>query len=133
MPDRRIGVPLTPVPCRGVAPMLTDLVGGPLPMAIDAVGGQMELFKGGKLRFLAVTGTQRSPLLPDLPTSRRPAYRASTWPPAGTALSCLRARRRPPWPGWRRRCPATEDTAVPAGRRRSGRVRPVDSPSGTVL
>lgn len=89
---KAIGVPLTPVPYRGVAPMLTDLVGGSLPMAIDAVGGQMELLKGGKIRFLAVTGTQRTPLLPDLPTFKEagiPGFDVATswygaFVPAGT-------------------------------------------------
>jgi tripartite-type tricarboxylate transporter receptor subunit TctC len=62
------GVTLTQVPYKGNAPALTDLLGGhvdimfsPLPAAVGLVGD-------GKVRALAVTGSRRSPLFPDLPT-----------------------------------------------------------------
>ncbi|BDB27003.1 tripartite tricarboxylate transporter substrate binding protein [Cupriavidus sp. P-10] len=66
--SKEIGVPLTPTAYRGVVMMLTDEIGGTLPIGIDAIAGQMELYRAGKIRFLGVTGTRRSSLLPDVPT-----------------------------------------------------------------
>jgi len=62
------GVPIVPVPYSGVAPMLTDIISGVLPAGINPIGGQIEQKRSGKIRFLAITGEQRSALLPDLPT-----------------------------------------------------------------
>ncbi|WP_454739929.1 tripartite tricarboxylate transporter substrate-binding protein [Cupriavidus necator] len=66
--SKAIGVPLLPTAYRGAVMMLTDEIGGTLPLGIDAVAGQMELYRAGKIRFLGVTGTRRSALLPDVPT-----------------------------------------------------------------
>lgn len=66
--SKAIGVPLVPTAYRGVVMMLTDEIGGTLPLGIDAIAGQMELYRAGKIRFLGVTGTRRSALLPDVPT-----------------------------------------------------------------
>ncbi|TEA77222.1 tripartite tricarboxylate transporter substrate-binding protein [Allopusillimonas ginsengisoli] len=63
-----IDIPLVPIPYRGAAMMLTDEIGGTLPLGIDAVAGQVELYRSGKIRFLGVTGTERSTLLPEVPT-----------------------------------------------------------------
>ncbi|PJX23408.1 ABC transporter substrate-binding protein [Advenella sp. S44] len=65
-----IDTPLMPVSYKGVAPMLSDVIGGVLPASINPLAGQTELYKAGKIRFLAVTGTHRSKLLPDLPTMK---------------------------------------------------------------
>lgn len=86
------GTPLTPTAYRGAAMMLTDEIGGTLPIGVDAIGGQMELYQAGKIRFLGVTGTRRTALLPDVPTLREqgvPGFdMASGWyaafVPAGT-------------------------------------------------
>lgn len=80
--SKAIDVPLIPVSYRGAAPMLTDLIGGRLPLGIDAVGGQMELYRAGRLRFLAVNGTQRSRLFPEVPTFKEtgaPGFESSSW------------------------------------------------------
>ena len=90
--SKEIGVPLTPTAYRGVVMMLTDEIGGTLPIGIDAIGGQMELYRAGKIRFLGVTGTRRSSLLPDVPTlaeAGAPGFEAasgwySAFVPAGT-------------------------------------------------
>ncbi|CAG2160521.1 tripartite tricarboxylate transporter substrate-binding protein [Cupriavidus numazuensis] len=80
---KEIGVPLLPTAYRGAVMMLTDEIGGTLPLGIDAVGGQMELYRAGKIRFLGVTGTKRTSLLPDVPTlaeSGAPGFEsASGW------------------------------------------------------
>lgn len=81
--SQAIGVPLLPTAYRGAAMMLTDEIGGTLPLGIDAVAGQMELYRAGKIRFLGVTGSRRSALLPDVPTlaeSGAPGFEtASGW------------------------------------------------------
>lgn len=53
---------------KGEAPLVNDLLGGqvPVPAGIIGAGNAKQLSK--KLRAIAVTGTQRSPLLPDVPT-----------------------------------------------------------------
>lgn len=66
--SKSIQVPLTPVAYKGASPMLTELVGGSLPAGAEAIGGQMELYKAGKIRFLGLSGVRRSALLPDVPT-----------------------------------------------------------------
>ncbi len=80
---KSIGVPLVPTPYRGAPMMLTDEVAGILPIGIDAIGGQMELYRAGKIRFLGITGTKRSALVPDVPTLKEQGMpdfdHATTW------------------------------------------------------
>ncbi|MCZ8313996.1 Bug family tripartite tricarboxylate transporter substrate binding protein [Phreatobacter sp.] len=64
----KIGVPLVHAPYRGSAPALTDLVGGQVPMVITTTSDVTELAKGGRIRILAVSGRERSPFLPEVPT-----------------------------------------------------------------
>jgi tripartite-type tricarboxylate transporter receptor subunit TctC len=68
MIGKAIGVPLTHVPYRGGTPAQADIIGGHLPMLINGLADMMENHKAGKLRVIAVTGAQRSPLLPEAPT-----------------------------------------------------------------
>jgi tripartite-type tricarboxylate transporter receptor subunit TctC len=53
---------------RGSAPLISDLVGGQVPVAVDTFDTQLPHHEGGKLRILAVSSTQRSPLAPSIPT-----------------------------------------------------------------
>lgn len=53
---------------KGSAPAITDLLGGHVPMMFDSTVAIMPHIAGGKVKALAVTGAQRSPLLPDVPT-----------------------------------------------------------------
>ena len=66
--SKSLNLPLTPTAYRGASMMVTDVMGGSLPIGIDAIASQVGLQKSGKLRFLGVTGTKRSTLLPDVPT-----------------------------------------------------------------
>lgn len=68
MIGKAIGVPLTHVPYRGGTPAQIDIIGGHLPMLINGLADMMENHKAGKLRVVAVTGPERSPLLPAAPT-----------------------------------------------------------------
>ncbi|SIT34988.1 conserved exported hypothetical protein [Paraburkholderia piptadeniae] len=70
------------VPYRGAAPMLVDLMGGRVDFVIDQISGGIEFIKSGKLKALAVTSRNRSPLLPNLPTmmeSGFPNYEMAPW------------------------------------------------------
>jgi len=75
------GINMVHVPYRGGAPALTDLIAGQVHVMFDNVPTSAEHIKAGKLRGLAVTSTERSPVLPDLPTVADvlPGYEASAW------------------------------------------------------
>ncbi|CAA2104715.1 Bug family tripartite tricarboxylate transporter substrate binding protein [Variovorax paradoxus] len=62
------GINMVHVPYRGGAPMTTDLIANTIPVGIDVITSYVPFFKSGQLVPLAVTGTQRSPLMPDVPT-----------------------------------------------------------------
>jgi len=58
------------VPYRGTGPLVTDLLGGQIPMGTPGVTGQvLELHRSGKLRVLAVTSAKRLIAAPELPTA----------------------------------------------------------------
>src|SRR6516165_415816 len=75
------GVNLVHVPYRGLAPALTDLLGGQGQVTFASMASSIEHIRAGKLRVLAVTTATRSEMLPDVPTVGEfvPGYEASTW------------------------------------------------------
>ena len=75
------GVDMIHVPYRGSAPAVTDMIGGQVQVMFDNIPTSIEYIRAGKLRVLAVTGTQRSNLLPDVPILADfvPGYEASAW------------------------------------------------------
>jgi tripartite-type tricarboxylate transporter receptor subunit TctC len=76
------GIRLTHVPYRGSGQATTDLLAGTVPMAMPGTAGMVTHIRAGKLRALAVSGTARSPQLPDVPTlaeSGLPGYSAYVW------------------------------------------------------
>jgi tripartite-type tricarboxylate transporter receptor subunit TctC len=62
------GLDIVHVPYKGSAPLLVDLLGGQVTAGIVDAATLAPHLKTGKLRVLAATGTQRSRLLPDVPT-----------------------------------------------------------------
>ena len=56
------------IPYKGGAPAHTDLIGGQVDASFQNVNSVVQYIKGGKMRALAVTSPQRSPVLPDVPT-----------------------------------------------------------------
>lgn len=63
-----IGTPLEDIAFQGAAPMIVSLLGGNIAAGSSTVGDFAQYHNVGKLRVLAVTSAQRSPLLPDVPT-----------------------------------------------------------------
>lgn len=61
-------VKLQHVPYKGSAPAISDLLGNQIPSMFDPIQALIPHIRGGKLRALAVSGTSRSPTLPDVPT-----------------------------------------------------------------
>ena len=56
------------VPYKGGAPAITDLIGGQVDFSFQNVNAVLPHLRSGKLHAIAVTGSQRSPVLPDVPT-----------------------------------------------------------------
>ena len=88
---QQTGIELLHVPYKGGAPALTDLMGGQIDLLFDTSPTALPYVKSGKLRALAITSSQRSALLPDVPTMREaglPHFEVVTWTgiaaPAGT-------------------------------------------------
>ena len=75
------GINLQHVPYKGVAPAINDVLGGQLPMVFASLPSSLAHIKAGKLRALAVSGSSRSPLLPDVPTLAEtvPGYNGTLW------------------------------------------------------
>ncbi len=69
---RQPGIPIALY--KGGAPALADLMGGQVSAKMDAILTSMPLVKAGKLRALAITGRNRSPLMPDVPTMHESGF-----------------------------------------------------------
>lgn len=63
-------VPVEVVGYKGSGPLLTDLMGGQVPIAVDTLDTQIAQHEAGKLRVLATSGEKRSPMAPGIPTLR---------------------------------------------------------------
>lgn len=75
-------IQMTHVPYKGAAPVLIDLVGGHVPIALTAPTTAIPHIKAGRLRVLAVTSAQRAGALPDIPTiaeSGAPGFDIVQW------------------------------------------------------
>ena len=64
------------VPFQGTAPSVQSLLGGQIASCISPIGPFVPHVRAGTLRALAVTGAQRSPLMPDVPTIAEAGYPA---------------------------------------------------------
>jgi len=85
------GVSMQHIPYKGSGPMITDLLGGNLLVAMDNIATAIPHMRSGKLRALAVTTAKRSAAAPDVPTFAEQGlagYELSSWQavfaPAGT-------------------------------------------------
>lgn len=84
------GILMTHVPYKGDTPGIADLLGGHIAFIFLNTPAALPLVTSGKLKALAITSEQRSPLLPNVPTVAEtlPGYSAGSWhgifAPAGT-------------------------------------------------
>lgn len=76
------GIKLVHIPYKGEGPGLIDVIAGHVPITMASVDTGVPFVKAGKLRFLAVTSSKRSPALPDVPTMAEaglPGYETQAW------------------------------------------------------
>ena len=90
------GIKLTHVPYKGSAPAITDVMAGHVQLMFDTVMSALPHVQAGKLRALAVSGAERAPVAPDVPTiaeAALPGYEAIAWnglfAPAGTPRAII--------------------------------------------
>ncbi len=82
MLTHQLGVKLTEVAYRGTGPALNDLVGGQVDLMCDQIVNLVEQIKGGQIKAYAIATLERSPALPDVPTTKEaglPDYQVSAW------------------------------------------------------
>ncbi len=84
------GINLTPVPYRGSAPALTDVVAGHVPVMFVDLGPGLGQIQAGAVRTLGLSLAQKSDILPDVPFIKDtlPGFNVASWQmyaaPAGT-------------------------------------------------
>jgi tripartite-type tricarboxylate transporter receptor subunit TctC len=85
------GIRMQHIPHKGTAPALTDVVGGHADAFLSTPSAAIPLIRSGRLRALAVSGSARSPALPDVPSFSEaglPNFEVRSWyglvAPAGT-------------------------------------------------
>jgi len=90
------GIRMQHIAYKGSGQAVIDLLGGQIQSMFSGMSSVMPHIKSGKLRALAVTGAQRSPAAPDVPTiaeSGFPGFEATAWygvlAPAGTPRSVI--------------------------------------------
>lgn len=76
------GIKMVHVPFKGATEALTALLGGQLDLMFASLSSSISMIKAGRLKAFAVTGAQRSPSIPELPTMAEaalPGYAAAAW------------------------------------------------------
>jgi tripartite-type tricarboxylate transporter receptor subunit TctC len=74
MIGRAAGIEMVHVAYKGATPMTVDLMGGRIPAAVDALSDMIDAHRDGRLRIIATSGGQRSPLLPTVPTFKEQGF-----------------------------------------------------------
>jgi len=87
---------ITHIPYRGGGPALSDTAGGQVDMSFPVASAAAQFVQSGMLKGIGVTGSKRSPLMPNVPTLAEaglPAYSFETWfivfAPAGTSQTVI--------------------------------------------
>lgn len=76
------GIDVTPIPYRGGAQVLQELIAGRVDFAVDSIPSAITLIRSGQLRALAVAVPARADTLPDVPTTAEvglPEVQSSAW------------------------------------------------------
>ncbi len=76
------GLKMTHVPYKGNGPALQDLAGGQVPIAFTDLGSTSAFQKSGRIKILAVSSKERTPLAPDIPSAAEaglPGWEALGW------------------------------------------------------
>jgi tripartite-type tricarboxylate transporter receptor subunit TctC len=68
------GTTMTHIAYRGAAPALTDLLGGQIDLMFTTIPTALQHIKTQKVRIIGVTGANRSPLFPEIPTAREQGF-----------------------------------------------------------
>ena len=91
------GIDMLHVPYRGVAPAITDVIGGQVDAAFSSVPSVLQMVRGGNVRALAVSSARRIAAAPEIPTiaeSGLPGFDVNPWwgilAPAGTDMAIVR-------------------------------------------
>lgn len=94
--NRMTGIKMVGVNYKGGGPAVTDLLGGHVQVYFSTIPAVSQHIESGKLRALAVTGTTRSPELPNVPTvaeSGLPGFDVTAWfgvfAPARTPVAAI--------------------------------------------
>lgn len=80
--NHEVGIKPTRVPYKGTGPAINDLVGGQVDYACDQIVNLVPQIKAGTIRAYAIATPQRSPMLPDVPTTTEaglPSFQVSAW------------------------------------------------------
>ena len=93
---KRYGLDLTPVPYKGSAPMMADMLGNQIPAGVGSVQDFIEYQRAGKLQMIAVLGAQRQAAMPDVPTLAELGFKGledtpfyGIWAPKGTPTTFI--------------------------------------------
>jgi len=84
--EQVLGLSMTRVSYRGSAPIITDLLGGHLPICITTLSDTITQHRAGGIRIVVVSGPARSPFLPDVPSLKEEGSISSRT--GGTACGC---------------------------------------------
>ncbi|AIJ48448.1 MFS transporter [Comamonas thiooxydans] len=91
------GTDIAHIPYKGAAPAITDMLAGQVDLQFGAINSLLPHIRSGKLRALAVGGTRRASLLPNVPTMAEvglPQYDSEIWlglaAPTGTPSAVIK-------------------------------------------
>jgi tripartite-type tricarboxylate transporter receptor subunit TctC len=80
--NAQIGATPTLIPYKGTGPALNDLIGGQVDYMCDQIVNVAEQIKAKKIKAYAIATPERSPALPDVPTTKEaglPDFQVSAW------------------------------------------------------